>query len=249
MKLPQSWNDITVAQYRELREANASEFSGLVGMMAEVLAILTETEPGDILSAYRPRKIREFYAKVEFIHRPPNPKLRHEIGEYRYKGTTGLTLGEYIDLLSWNESSKGEYFAALLYRKTRQGSWGETEMEPRVYDLEERAREFDDMTISQVWGCVNDFRAFNERLREAFKDIFPMPDADEEEPEEESKAERRTISSMRDQAREEARKRHQWQKLVHDLCDGDITKRTEVLKTPVIYVFNVLGMQHDLKDK
>lgn len=250
MDLPKSWSDITVELYAELQQVRAENFKGVTGMMVEVLSILSG-EDVEVIEEMPTRRIKKLYDSVAFIQSPPRVRPAREFDlnglQLRYKGM-GLTLGEYIDLVGWNTGIvQAEYIAATLYRRVRLGDWGEDLFEPRVYDLEERATAFAAMPVSKVWGCVNDFRDFNTMIREKYGELFPSEEPEEDEGDE-PKENRRTIGSQANEAKERARKLHQWQKLVHDLCGGDITKRSEVLKTPVIYVFNTMGMTHDLKE-
>lgn len=251
MELPENWSQVSLETYLEIRRISGEDFKGVTSLMVEVLSIVSG-EDSEVIADMKVKEIKKLYDKVAFVQEQPRIRVCKEITvagqKFRFKGM-GLTLGEYIDLVGWNEGEiKADLMAAALYRKTKKGRWGETVWEPRDYDLRERADLFLDLPVSQVWGVVNEFREFNVMIREKYGDLFPEPET--EEPEEaEAGVKRRTIGSQHNEAKERARKLHQWQKLVHDLCGGDITKRLEVLRTPVIYVFNIMGMNHDLKDE
>lgn len=250
MELPTDWSQIPLDLYLELRKVKVEDFQGVTGMMIEILSIVSG-EDVEVIEEMPTKKIKRLYDQISFIHDTPNskPLQRIELGgvEYRYKGMS-LTLGEYIDLLSWNEGDiDADLIAAALYRRTRIGDWGELVFEPRVYNERDRADLFLALPTTKVWGVVNDFREFNGMIRDKYGDLFPEPEPEEKE-EGDGKPQRRTLGSQGAAERQKAIKLHQWQKFVHDLCGGDVTKRLEVLRTPVIYIFNTLGMAHDLKE-
>lgn len=259
MRLPANWNEITVSTFLELRDLKSEDFGSVSEMMLEVIAVLSGDDPDD-LGELPSRKVKELYQRAAFIHKMPRSRAPQQIeinGEkFTYKGIDSISLSEWIDLTEWNEENPDEEkevelhkMAALLYRKTRLGEWGETIFEPRVYDLEGRAREILEQPLPVAWGVVNDFRNWNESVRSTYEGLFTDPDDDEDDDPEDETPDRRTIGKMKAEALKKAKKKHQWQKLVHDFSGGDITKRVQVLQTPAIYVLNVLAMHHDLNEK
>lgn len=253
MELPKKWSDISLETYLEIRAINAAEFQGMSRMMVETLSILSG-ESVEEIDELEVKQIKKLYESVRFVNDTPRAKVQNSIeleGESLFYKGMGLTLGEYIDLLGWNSGEiKADLIAALLYRRTRINEWGEVEFQPRNYNVSERAEKIRGLSVAHVWGCVNAFRDFNTMIREKYGDLFPEPEQGEIEGEEEEKkvSKRRTIGEQKHEAKEKALQTHQWIKFVDDLCGGDITKRDEVLRTPVIYVFNIMGMKHDLKE-
>lgn len=252
MNLPQKWSEIPLETYLELRGISGDNFNGMTSYMVEVISILSGEDVEDIFDRGL-SKVKELYERVSFVNSPPVTKVKKtlEVGGLKltYKGMR-ITFGELIDLSKWNEGEGQPHkMAATLYRQTRVGEWGQLEFEPRVYNTEERAAHFLSLSTYEVWGVVEEFRRFNNQIREKYEDLF-KEDPEEEDPSEYiegAEKEVLTIQSVRAAALEKAKKHHQWQSLVFELAGKDITKINEVLKTDAIVVLNMLAMIHDTK--
>lgn len=250
LNLPRGWSEVTVEAYAEMVELQ-DEAPGVYGFMTGVLSILSGEDEEDI-GDRSAKEVRRLFESVGFLKRPTQsaPARTLKVGEdvLTYKGVNSITLGELIDLTEWNASEVNlSKMAALMYRKTKAGEWGETIVEPRVYNLEERARLIGEKSVAEVRGVLLDFRSFNEMIRQEYAPIFTQPESEEEEEADEMPDIRNNYREKLQKQKEEAAKKHGWLRLVHEMCGDDVTKSREVLNTSAIYILNIMAMKHDLK--
>ena len=251
--LRSSWEDVTVSEWKELRELNRSEFDSATDYQIERLSIILDIDSGaeywDKITA------KEFTGLVEpcsWLNAQPSKKPAEKIKEYRYKGVSGVLLGEYIDLEHWHVEGfvdNIERIAATLYRKQKLGEWGEKIVEPyNAYSRTERAEEFSNIKIGEIYGVVVEFLNFRASFMKRYETLFNDDGLDDGlEEGTEIEEERKTIAGENEKDAEKKRARWSWEKLIFDMCDGDITKYETVITMPLVFVFNTLSMRADLR--
>lgn len=228
--LPKSWQQIKVDQYVELRSLREENFGSLFLFNIELLAIVMDTE-ADELDDLTSDELTENINALRWIGRDPvgmqNNVMRYNLVPLKY-----LSIGEFIDLESYfaNDYIKNlTNICAIRYRKTD---------EKYNYDPTDRADEFNELPITDVYGIIPEYLKFREEFIKAYENLF-MPDIEETED-----------LDAEDKKEEEEEKRLQkwsWERIIYDLCNGDITKVDQVTELPLVMVFNFLSMKHELK--
>jgi len=239
MTLPNSWNDILVDQYIELRGLDDS--LSYFDFMLETISIVTDTDI-DELEELSFNELTEIERKLTWLTSEPSKQITREIKEYTYKGLDDLRLGEFIDLnhfFSENFVDNLPTICAILYRQTRKNEWNETIIEPYDYDPKSRSGLFMEVGITQVYGLISLFLEYKSNFENTYANLF-KPDLSDEPIEELDEETKKEIEE------EEQLDKFSWERLIYFLTDGDITKTDKVLSLPVVYVFNVLSMKKAL---
>ena len=242
MKLPKSWSDITVEQFRELKSLDNEDFDSLFSRELESLSILTNTDV-DELEDLDIDELTDILSEIKFIKKSPTNQFKREIHEFKYKGVDSLTLGEFIDL--------EHYFAndyilnlpticAILYRKHSVNSWGVEEIEPYKFNPLDRVELFNELPVSHVYGITNDYLKFRENFLKVYENLF-QPVFDSEEIEE------MDVEDIKAEEEEKKVSRWSWESIIWNLCNEDITKVDQVTDLPLILAFNFLSMKNDLQ--
>lgn len=252
MNLPnqKGWEDVSVRMWKELRFLTPSDFDSITDFQIERFCILTDTDNEDdiwdVSAVELNKKVREF----SWLNSPPIAEVKSELKGYKYKGLKGIKLGEYIDLEHWNVEGfveNIERIAAILYRKTKKGDWDEDVVEPYgVYSKADRAKEFEDLKVTDLYGVLVDYLDFRERFMEKYEDLFDTEEDDKDE-EGVEVVERVTLSEEVRKDKERKLAKWAWERFIFDMCDKDVTKYPKVIVLPLVFVFNTLSMRQDLK--
>lgn len=252
--LPSNWNGITVEQYNEINEAPTAK-EGLLSFMVFALAVLLDKEIEEV-EELTPQEIAEEFKKIRFILKEPEPeKGFNKIGEFTLKPFNKLTFGEAIDgfEILKREENVIEKMAALMFRKTALDQFGNIIFEGRNYDFNERIDFFQTVSVGKACLALHEFKEGNRMIRERYNELFDEPETEEEDEEDEEETEdfedieRESISTARQKAIEEARKKHGWLMVALDLAKGDATKLEDVFKMSFGYVLNIISIQHETK--
>ena len=256
--LPSNWNEITVEQYNEIKEAPERQ-AGLFSLAPWIIAVLLDKEIEEIEDEWDAVEIAKEFQKVKWILEDPSGRLEEEIElngiSYRLKPPKKCTFGEAIDVFNIMDQEKAiEKTAALFYRRWKLNEWGQIEYEPRGYDLEQRAEIFEALPVGKICEVLNEFKRYNKTIRENYSALFD--DAEDEpeerepweEEEETEQKEREGFNAKREKQRQEAIKKHGWFLIALDLVKGDATRINEAFKMPFSYVINILSIKHETKD-
>ena len=239
MTLPNSWNDILVDQYIELRGLDDS--LSYFDLMLETISIVTDTDI-DELEELSFNELADIERQLTWLTSEPSKQITTELHGYTYKGFDDLKLGEFIDLnhfFSENFVENLPTICAILYRQTKQNEWNETIIEPYEYDPKNRIGLFMEVGITQVYGIIGSFLEYKSNFEQTYANLF-KPDLSDEPVEELDEETKKEIEE------EERLDKFSWERLIYSLTDGDITKTDKVLSLPVVYVFNVLSMKKAL---
>lgn len=239
MKLPKSWNEIDVLQFKEIRELHSIEevfareveiLSALVGVSSDELEDLDVSEIGEMLN------------NITFINSEPSKKFKQDIEKWKFKPLSKLTCGEFIDLEYFfaNDYIKHIcHIAAILYRQHTINEWGQLIYEPYDYNPFDRYDLFDEYCINDIYGIIPEYLSF----RQAFIDKYYLLFNDDEAPDDD---EPKTTEESKAQAEQKSALKWGWERLLYSLCNEDLTKFKQVTDLPLVLTFNMLSMKKEL---
>jgi hypothetical protein len=238
MKLPKSWNDVTVEQYIEARksvnmDSNFESQLELLGVLADV--------PTEDLEDLELDEFSALLAKISFVQSEPNKMPAQSILKYQLKPLNKIKVEEFLDLEYYVTKDYIEYLpiiCAILYKQTRIDEWKHLSYEPHEYDLEERSKEFLNLSINSVYGVITSYLQWRENFLNTYSNLFdePITEEDLQEVEPEDRKELEAEMQMSKWA---------WEKTIYILANEDITNMEKVLGMNLIFAFNMLSMKKD----
>lgn len=241
MKLPKSWNEITVSQWVELNSIDQEEYNSVFLYTLEAISILSDTDPEE-LEELSPEELIDLAAKVSFVKREPSNKPNELVKGFRLKPMDALTLGEFIDLEHYISQTTENFtlLLSILYKRWKTNEWGSLIFEPYSYSIMSRKNIFEDISINEVFGAVNNYVNYSNDFKQRYENLFnPVIEEDEEV---ELDAE-----DLKAEAEEKVFTKWSWEKLLYDLSNQDITKIDAVTDLPLVFVFNMLSMVEELQ--
>jgi hypothetical protein len=244
LKLPKSWNDITVEQFIELRSLNNEDFDSLFSYEIECLSILTDIDV-DEFDDMEIDELSKIVKQVTFIKKQPSNIFKNEINNLTYIGLNDLKLGEFIDLEYYfaNDYVKHlTYISSVLYRKTKLSEWEELIFEDYSFNIEKRKELFNDLPITSVYGIIAEYIKFRENFLKVYENLF-NPIFDDEELDEAELDE----EDLKEQEAEDKINRWSWEHTLYNLANEDVTKIKDVLELNLVFAFNILGMKKELE--
>ncbi len=244
MKLPKSWNDITVEQFIELRSLNNEDFDSLFSYEIECLSILTDIDV-DEFDDMEIDELSKIVKQVTFIKKQPSNIFKNEINNLTYIGLNDLKLGEFIDLEYYfaNDYVKHlTYISSVLYRKTKLSEWEELIYEDYSFNIEKRKEQFNDLPITSVYGIIAEYIKYRENFLKVYENLFnPIFDEDELDDAELDE------EDIKEQEAEDKINRWSWEHTLYNLANEDVTKIKDVLELNLVFAFNILGMKKELE--
>jgi hypothetical protein len=238
MKLPKSWNNVTVEQYIEARksvniDSNFESQLELLGVLADV--------PTEDLEDLELDEFSALLAKISFVQSEPNKMPAQSILEYQLKPLNKIKVEEFLDLEYYVTKDYIEYLpiiCAILYKQTKVDEWKHLSYEPHEYDLEERSKEFLNLSINSVYGVITSYLQWRENFLNTYSNLFdePITEEDLQEVEPEDRKELEAEMQMSKWA---------WEKTIYILANEDITNMEKVLGMNLIFAFNMLSMKKD----
>ncbi len=244
MKLPKSWNDITVEQFIELRSLNNEDFDSLFSYEIECLSILTDIDV-DEFDDMEIDELSKIVKQVTFIKKQPSNIFKNEINNLTYIGLNDLKLGEFIDLEYYfaNDYVKHlTYISSVLYRKTKLSEWEELIFEDYSFNIEKRKEQFNELPITSIYGIIAEYIKFRENFLKVYENLF-NPIFDEDELDEAELDE----EDLKEQEAEDKINRWSWEHTLYNLANEDVTKIKDVLELNLVFAFNILGMKKELE--
>ena len=238
MKLPKSWNDVTVEQYIEARKTinSTSNFESQL----ELLGVLADV-PTEDLEDLELDEFSALLAKISFVQSEPNKRPAQSILGYQLKPLNKIKVEEFLDLEYYVTKDYIEYLpiiCAILYKQTRIDEWKHLSYEPHEYDLEERSKEFLNLSINSVYGVVTSYLEWRENFLNTYSNLFdePITEEDLQEVEPEDRKELEAEMQMSKWA---------WEKTIFILANEVYTNMGKVLGMNLIFAFNMLSMTKD----
>ena len=244
MKLPKSWNDITVEQFIELRSLNNEDFDSLFSYEIECLSILTDVDV-DEFDDMDIDELSKVIKQVTFIKKQPTNIYKNEVNKFVYIGLNDLKLGEFIDLEYYfaNDYVKHlTYICSVLYRKTKLSEWEEVVYEDYSFNIEKRKELFNELPITSVYGICSEYIKYRENFLKVYENLFnPIFDEDELDDVELDE------EDIKEQEAEDKINRWSWEHTLYNLANEDVTKIKDVLELNLVFAFNILGMKKELE--
>jgi len=240
MKLPKSWNEVTVNQWVELNSIDPNEFNSVFLHTLESLSILSDTDPEE-LEDLTPEELIDLASQVSFIKREPSNKPKQAVKGFMLKPLDALTLGEFIDLEYYISQTTQNFtlLLSILYKRWKTNEWGSLIFEPYSYSIMSRKVLFQDVSINEVYGAVKNYIDYSNDFKKRYENLFnPVIEEDETELDEED---------LKAEAEEKVFTKWSWEKLLYDLANQDLTKIDAVTDLNLIFVFNMLSMVEDLQ--
>jgi hypothetical protein len=244
LKLPKSWNDISVEQFIELRSLNNEDFDSLFSYEIECLSILTDIDV-DEFDDMEIDELSKIVKQVTFIKKQPSNIFKNEINNLTYIGLDNLKLGEFIDLEYYfaNDYVKHlTYISSVLYRKSKLSEWEEVVYEDYSFNIEKRKEQFNDLPITSIYGIIAEYIKFRENFLKVYENLF-NPIFDEDELDEAELDE----EDLKEQEAEDKINRWSWEHTLYNLANEDVTKIKDVLELNLVFAFNILGMKKELE--
>lgn len=238
--IPKSWSEIYLDQFVSIRTL---ETRSIYSNSLEILAILTDTTSNDeIWDDMDLDDMNDLINDILWLKNEPSTNFKRHIDDLEIVDINKITFGEFLDLEYYftdyyNNLSK---ICAVMYRKYKYDEWGIKRYEPYPeYDINERAMMFEDKFITDIYGVIKYYLDFKEMINRTY-DLFEpaIDDEDLEELDEED---------LEAEKQEKVYRNWVWENILHKLSNGDITKYDDILKKPIIFIFNQLSFQKDMK--
>ena len=241
MKLPKSWNEITVSQWVELNSIDPEEYNSVFLHTLEAISILSDTDPEE-LEELSPEELIDLASQVSFIKREPSNKPNELVKGFRLKPMDALTLGEFIDLEHYVSQSVQNFdiLLSILYKRWKTDEWNNLIFEPYTYSIMSRKSLFEEVSINEVFGAVNNYINYSNDFKQRYENLFnPVIEEDE--------GVELDADDLKAEAEEKVFTKWSWEKLLYDLANQDLTKIDAVTDLPLVFVFNMLSMVEELQ--
>jgi hypothetical protein len=238
MIVPQSWNQITVSQFLELRSFNETHFDSVFEYHYELLDLVLDCDELEDLDI---DSFTDIIKQLWWLRSEPPKRYSNKIGSWTVQPFVKVTWGEFLDLEMYGQNyiENLATMAAVLLRETKPNEWGHPITEPYNYNELERGQMLLELPITSIYGIVAEWIEYrNKLILVDYKHLFDEP-LDEEEDE-------LTTEEKKDLAKDKAIQRWSYEKITLSLANNDVTKMLDVTNLSLIMVLNMLSMQKDL---
>ena len=234
MKIPSSWNDVTLYQYIELSKADGND-------MIDIFSILLNTTTDDpLIEDMDYDYVIDELSKLGWLSIEPIGQLNTKIDNLYIKSFNDITLGEFIDIEYYflNPVENLHLISSILYRKQLVDKWGNIEWEPYEYNVEKRAELFLDQPITKIIDVLNSYISFRDNFLKSYENLFQEKSSDDDFDELEG---RDKIDAEVEKMNNEKKSKWSWESILLGLSNGDVTKFDKLFRTSLILVFNTLS--------
>ncbi len=258
MKLPKGWNDITVEQFIELSTFKLEDYDTEIDFQIQMYSCLTDEDP--ILFEYMEaddfnKLANEFNWMKTLPSTKPKQSIIIEQTELHLINLNNITNGEFVDaetLINENKISNLNLFLSIMYRRmllNNDDTFTPDVIEPYGNYIHHRAKLFDDVAISDVYGILQKYLDFRTLIFDNYEFVFTGTDGDEDITDEEKTNMTRAERLEYKKAEEEEKASRKWgmMPLLMKLADYDLTKLEAIEKQSLIVSLNVLAMIKELK--
>lgn len=242
MKLPRSWNQITVNQFIELAQLEQKDFDSVFEMQVEMLSILADEDPEEFYDL-EVDELNQLIEPLKFLRQEPRVKITQQIDKFTFKPFNKITLGEFIDTDYFTVKDKiGNIpiICAIFYRQTKIDEWGNRVFEPYNYDIYERSELFKEIPVTSVFGVVHEYLKFRDNFTKQYENLFAPQFEEDEDTTELTPEEKKEVEN------EKKRSKFAWESLLYNLAGEDLTKIDDITNLSLTFVFNMLSMKHVL---
>jgi hypothetical protein len=243
MKLPKSWSEITIEQFIELSNLDAS--IGSYSYNSEALSVLSDTSIEEI-EDIDIEDMANIMLELNWAKSQPKNFYRNELLGMVVKPISKLTLFEYIDLEHYfanNYISNLAIIAAIRYKHTEVNKFSNLIYEPYSYSPRDRQELFLDLPITEVYGLIQEFLQYRDKFLKTYENLFNPEAEDDLTPQEKAEMDAEEIKEIEDAKKST---KWSWELMIYTLCDGDLTKYEALGELPLVLVFNMLGMKKEL---
>lgn len=243
MKLPKSWNKITIEQFIELSNLDAS--IGSYSYNSEALSVLSDTSIEEI-EDIDIEDMANIMLELNWAKSQPKNFYRNELLGMVVKPISKLTLFEYIDLEHYfanNYISNLAIIAAIRYKHTEVNKFSNLIYEPYSYSPRDRQELFLDLPITEVYGLIQEFLQYRDKFLKTYENLFNPEAEDDLTPQEKAEMDAEEIKEIEDAKKST---KWSWELMIYNLCGGDLTKYEALGELPLVLVFNMLGMKKEL---
>jgi len=155
MKLPKSWNEITVNQFIELKMTNEADLGSLFLYNLELLSIATD-EPIEDFEDLSLEEVTLLWNQLTWMRTEPTVKHGCSI-----EPCSKLTLGQFIDL---------ENYCADNYIKNFE----------KIIELRSGLNDIGEQPINYYYGVLVEYLEWREKFTNSYASLFAEPLTDEE---------------------------------------------------------------------
>lgn len=230
--------DLKLRTYLEIKEIDPEHFDTNIDYKIEVVAIY-ENKSASEVGDYNLAKINSIYDYIKITPKPSVNELILNNVKLKKIPFENLTLGEWIDLEYYiSKPDTILEIMAIIFRKFEP----ETDFEPIKFEpygdwLNHRTNLFLEVQVEDVWNLRVEYLKFRENILNQYSGLFTSELEDEtDELTTEELEEYNRIKEL-----EQKQQAFNWELIIMELVNGDITKFEDVLKMPLILVFNVLS--------
>ena len=252
MNLPNSWHNVKLYQFKELRALK--DAGGFFNIQLETLAILADVSTDEI-EELTLEEISNLFRSVKWVLHEPKKGLFNELSidgqTYHLQPFKKLTLDEFIDLEYFLQNDylvHISHIVSVFWRRIDRDKWQNVEFEQYIFSPFDRHELFDDVEITKVYGILNEYLKYRENFMQKYMALFNTDDEPDDETLDPKDFD--SIAEYKDElnAQEQSKKARKWgwESLIYDLCEGDFTKIKAVGELPLILVFNMLAMRKEL---
>lgn len=242
LKLPRTWNDITIRQFIELKEL-ISENSDITDFTnnINILCILCDIDiMDDVWNEIYLSELQNIFKQIEFFNHSPSSEIKHKLINFSLKEFDQLTLGEFIDIDRFLTDGIENLpkICAILYRKSTTDIFDNVILEK--YDninLNERSELFNNVSINDVFGLIDKLNSFKTVIVENYTTIF-SPDYSDEPVEDDD-----IYAIETETKKEQLQAKFSWELLIYTITNGDLTKYDAILDMNFLFVLNQLSIR------
>ena len=206
----------------------------------DVLSALTDSNISDF-EELDIDELGELTKQIKWLQSDPSRRYKNKLDNYVLKPFSKLSLGEFIDLEHYFSNNYLEHFChilALLYRRTSKNVYGDDVIEPYEYSPRDRLDWYLEYPITDVYGLIPEYLKYRENFTNTYTNLLVDVVADDEVLED--------ADEIKEQKKEQEKQKFAWESTIMALCNDDLSKFNDILKMPVVLVFNILGMKKTL---
>ena len=252
MNLPNSWHEVKLYQFKELRALK--DTSGFFNVQLETLAILADVSTNE-LEDLELEEVGALFKSVKWVLNEPKKGVSNALlineDTYYLLPFKKLTLDEFIDLEYFLQNDylvHISHIVSVFWRRVEVDKWENVHFEPYIFSPFDRHELFDDVEITKVYGIIPEYLKYRENFMQKYEALFNSDDVEEDEKLDPKEFD--SIEEYKDElkAQEQSKKAKKWgwENLIYDLCEGDFTKIKAVGELPLILVFNMLAMRKEM---
>ena len=242
-KLPNSWSEITIEQFNELKQLDNN--LNYYDRQLHILSILVDRLPDDdYWEDVDVDSITSSFNELKWLSIEPSTNKIDYYKEYKSIDFSKITFGEFLDLeyyfIDWY--SNLDKISAVVFRLYKKDEWNNIVLqEYGSYDIEERADVFLNESINNFYWILKVYLDWKDNTLSIYQNLFEpvITDEDEDYIPDEDDIEQERLESINN--------KWGWEQVLHQFSNGDITKYDSITKLPLILILNQMSFRKELK--